>query len=211
MSELFRFPALNKIEEKKTLHERLEDAERVGWQSGYEKGLEQGAIQQQSNIDKQIESRVEELLLERFEAEKQKLVEHFNHLFEKTNDEFLSLSADLRQNLTQIITKLAEFIIDRELTIHPEIRMELVEKAILLLSDRDIVTKVVFSAADKEWLDSDALQRFAISVNFDDELVSGDVELIAEQQTHTLSFSQRLQSLLDSIIPEILRNDTDEQ
>ncbi|CAM3039629.1 FliH/SctL family protein [Pseudoalteromonas distincta] len=211
MTEAFRFPVLNKIEQQKTLHERLEAAERAGWQSGYEKGLEQGALDKQNNLEQQIETKVETLVNERLESEKKILVDHFNVIFEKTNNELLALSTDLKNDITQIITKLAEFVIDNELKIQPEIRLKLVEKAIELLSDRDVVTKIVFSSADKEWLDSAVLKNFAIPIQFDDELTSGDVELIAEQQTHSFSFSQRLQSLLDTIIPEILRNDSDEQ
>ncbi|MEL0640967.1 FliH/SctL family protein [Pseudoalteromonas aliena] len=211
MTEAFRFPVLNKVEQQQTLHERLEAAERAGWQSGYEKGLEQGALDKQRDLEQQVEYKVETLLNERLESEKKILVDHFNVIFEKTSNELSSLSADLKNDITQIITKLAEFVIDNELTMQPKIRLELVEKAIQLLSDRDVVTKIVFSSADKEWLDSATLKDFAIPINFDDELTSGDVELIAEQQTHSFSFSQRLQSLLDSIIPEILRNDSDEQ
>jgi len=211
MTEAFRFPVLNKIEQQKTLHERLEAAERAGWQSGYEKGLEQGALDKQSDLEKQIEIKVETSVNERLESEKKILVDHFNVIFEKTNNELSALSSDLKNDITQIITKLAEFVIDNELKIQPEIRLGLVEKAIELLSDRDVVTKIIFSSADKEWLDSAVLKSFAIPIQFDDELISGDVELIAEQQTHSFSFSQRLQSLLDTIIPEILRNDSDEQ
>jgi len=211
MTEAFRFPVLNKIEQQKTLHERLEAAERAGWQSGYEKGLEQGALDKQNNLEQQIETKVETSVNERLESEKKILVDHFNVIFEKTNNELLALSTDLKNDITQIITKLAEFVIDNELKIQPEIRLGLVEKAIELLSDRDVVTKIIFSSADKEWLDSAVLKNFAIPIQFDDELISGDVELIAEQQTHSFSFSQRLQSLLDTIIPEILRNDSDEQ
>lgn len=211
MTEAFRFPVLNKIEQQKTLHERLEAAERAGWQSGYEKGLEQGALDKQNNLEQQIETKVETSVSERLESEKKILVDHFNVIFEKTNNELLALSTDLKNDITQIITKLAEFVIDNELKIQPEIRLELVEKAIELLSDRDVVSKIIFSSADKEWLDSAVLKNFAIPIQFDDELISGDVELIAEQQTHSFSFSQRLQSLLDTIIPEILRNDSDEQ
>jgi flagellar biosynthesis/type III secretory pathway protein FliH len=211
MTETFRFPVLNKIEQQKTLHERLEAAERAGWQSGYEKGLEQGALDKQNNLEQQVETKVETSVNERLESEKKILVDHFNVIFEKTNNELLALSTDLKNDITQIITKLAEFVIDNELKIQPEIRLGLVEKAIELLSDRDVVTKIIFSSADKEWLDSAVLKNFAIPIQFDDELISGDVELIAEQQTHSFSFSQRLQSLLDTIIPEILRNDSDEQ
>ena len=211
MTETFRFPVLNKIEQQKNLHERLEAAERAGWQSGYEKGLEQGALDKQNNLEQQIETKVETSVNERLESEKKILVDHFNVIFEKTNNELLALSTDLKNDITQIITKLAEFVIDNELKIQPEIRLELVEKAIELLSDRDVVSKIIFSSADKEWLDSAVLKNFAIPIQFDDELISGDVELIAEQQTHSFSFSQRLQSLLDTIIPEILRNDSDEQ
>lgn len=211
MTETFRFPVLNKIEQQKNLHERLEAAERAGWQSGYEKGLEQGALDKQNNLEQQIETKVETSVSERLESEKKILVDHFNVIFEKTNNELLALSTDLKNDITQIITKLAEFVIDNELKIQPEIRLELVEKAIELLSDRDVVSKIIFSSADKEWLDSAVLKNFAIPIQFDDELISGDVELIAEQQTHSFSFSQRLQSLLDTIIPEILRNDSDEQ
>ena len=211
MTEAFRFPVLNKIEQQKTLHERLEAAERAGWQSGYEKGLEQGALDKQNNLEQQVETKVETSVNERLESEKKILVDHFNVIFEKTNNELLALSTDLKNDITQIITKLAEFVIDNELKIQPEIRLGLVEKAIELLSDRDVVTKIIFSSADKEWLDSAVLKNFAIPIQFDDELTSGDVELIAEQQTHSFSFSQRLQSLLDTIIPEILRNDSDEQ
>lgn len=211
MTETFRFPVLNKIEQQKNLHERLEAAERAGWQSGYEKGLEQGALDKQNNLEQQIETKVETSVSERLESEKKILVDHFNVIFEKTNNELLALSTDLKNDITQIITKLAEFVIDNELKIQPEIRLGLVEKAIELLSDRDVVTKIIFSSADKEWLDSAVLKNFAIPIQFDDELISGDVELIAEQQTHSFSFSQRLQSLLDTIIPEILRNDSDEQ
>ena len=211
MTEAFRFPVLNKIEQQKTLHERLEAAERAGWQSGYEKGLEQGALDKQNNLEQQVETKVETSVNERLESEKKILVDHFNVIFEKTNNELLALSTDLKNDITQIITKLAEFVIDNELKIQPEIRLGLVEKAIELLSDRDVVTKIIFSSADKEWLDSAVLKNFAIPIQFDDELISGDVELIAEQQTHSFSFSQRLQSLLDTIIPEILRNDSDEQ
>lgn len=211
MTETFRFPVLNKIEQQKNLHERLEAAERAGWQSGYEKGLEQGALDKQNNLEQQVETKVETSVNERLESEKKILVDHFNVIFEKTNNELLALSTDLKNDITQIITKLAEFVIDNELKIQPEIRLELVEKAIELLSDRDVVSKIIFSSADKEWLDSAVLKNFAIPIQFDDELISGDVELIAEQQTHSFSFSQRLQSLLDTIIPEILRNDSDEQ
>ncbi|MBH0020061.1 flagellar assembly protein FliH [Pseudoalteromonas sp. SWXJ133] len=211
MTETFRFPVLNKIEQQKNLHERLEAAERAGWQSGYEKGLEQGALDKQNNLEQQVETKVETSVNERLESEKKILVDHFNVIFEKTNNELLALSTDLKNDITQIITKLAEFVIDNELKIQPEIRLGLVEKAIELLSDRDVVTKIIFSSADKEWLDSAVLKNFAIPIQFDDELISGDVELIAEQQTHSFSFSQRLQSLLDTIIPEILRNDSDEQ
>lgn len=211
MTETFRFPVLNKIEQQKNLHERLEAAERAGWQSGYEKGLEQGALDKQNNLEQQVETKVETSVNERLESEKKILVDHFNVIFEKTNNELLALSTDLKNDITQIITKLAEFVIDNELKIQPEIRLGLVEKAIELLSDRDVVSKIIFSSADKEWLDSAVLKNFAIPIQFDDELISGDVELIAEQQTHSFSFSQRLQSLLDTIIPEILRNDSDEQ
>lgn len=210
MSEVFRFPTLNKGEQHQSIHERLEAAERLGWQAGYEKGLEQGAIDKQIALGKDFDSRVDSSLKERLELEKKALVDHFNIIFEKTNKELSALSTDLKNDITLIIIKLAEFVIDRELESQPTIRIELIEKSIELLSDRDVVTKIVFSSADKKWLDSEALKNFAIPVNFDEELVSGDVELIAEQQTHSFSFSQRLQSLLDEVIPEILRNDTDE-
>jgi len=210
MSQLFRFPTLNKVEQHQTLQERLDAAQRIGWQSGYEKGLEQGAIDKQIALEQEIDSRVETLLNARLESEKQHLIDHFNVIFEKTNNELSTLSTDLKSDITLIITKLAEFVIDGELKARPEIRTQLIEKAIELLSDRDVVTKIVFSSEDKKWLDSDILSNFAIPVNFDDELISGDVELIAEQQTHSFSFSQRLQELLDEITPQILRNDSDE-
>ena len=43
MSQAFRFPTLNKNEQHQTLQERLDAAQRVGLQQGYEEGLAQGA------------------------------------------------------------------------------------------------------------------------------------------------------------------------
>nr|MDC2854970.1 hypothetical protein [Ningiella sp. W23] len=42
MSQAFRFPTLNKNEQHQTLQERLDAAQRVGLQQGFEKGLVQG-------------------------------------------------------------------------------------------------------------------------------------------------------------------------
>ena len=115
MSQVFRFPTLNKVEQHQTLQERLDAAQRIGWQSGYEKGLEQGAIDKQIALEQEIDSRVETLLNARLESEKQHLIDHFNVIFEKTNNELSTLSTDLKSDITLIITKLAEFVIDGEL------------------------------------------------------------------------------------------------
>ena len=210
MNQAFRFPILNKLEKKQSLVERLDAAERIGWQKGYEEGLEQGALNQQSVSQEEIKQQVQEQLADRVEAEKKLLVERFNILFEKVNSEIAALSSDLKSDITLMITRLAEHVIDAELKTAPELRIEVVEKAMQLLSDRDIVTQIAFSSADKEWLEPKSLEGFSVPVSFDDELVSGDVELIAEKQTHTFSFSQRLQGLIDEIAPEILRPDNNE-
>ncbi len=50
MSQAFRFPTLNKNEQHQTLQERLDAAQRVGLQQGYEEGLAQGAANKQSEL-----------------------------------------------------------------------------------------------------------------------------------------------------------------
>ncbi|PCC12275.1 FliH/SctL family protein [Pseudoalteromonas sp. JB197] len=210
MSQAFRFPTLNKVEQHQSLQERLDAAQRVGWQSGFENGLEQGRLEKQAALEQQIEARVDALLQERLELEKKQFIDNFNIILDKANSELSQLSASLKTDITLIITRLAEFVIDTELQTKPEIRLELVEKAIKLLADRDLITKIIFSSLDKEWLNAESLKSFSIAVSFDDKLASGDIELVAERQTHSFSFSQRLQSLLDEITPVILK-DTHEQ
>ena len=205
MSQAFRFPTLNKNEQHQTLQERLDAAQRVGLQQGYEEGLAQGAANKQSELEQQMEQQIELRVAERLEAQKTQLIERFNTLFDKANNELLNFNDEFKQDLALMISTLAEHVIDCELKVRPEIRAQLIEKAITLLSNRDVVTKVMFSGSDRHCFNDARLAEFLVPVYFDEALISGDVELVAEQQTHRFSFSERLQSLLDEVIPEILK------
>jgi flagellar biosynthesis/type III secretory pathway protein FliH len=59
MSQAFRFPTLNKNEQHQTLQERLDAAQRVGLQQGYEEGLAQGADNKQSELEQQMKQQIE--------------------------------------------------------------------------------------------------------------------------------------------------------
>ena len=83
----------------------------------------------------------------------------------------------------------------------------LVQQAIELLAGRDKIKEVVFSSADKDWLDGAALEVLTTQVTFDEQLSQGDVQLIADQQTHSLSFSQRLDALLNEATTALLSDD----
>ncbi|WP_404338658.1 FliH/SctL family protein [Pseudoalteromonas mariniglutinosa] len=206
MTEPFRFPTLTKTEQQQSLQQRLEKAQQFGWQSGFEEGLKQGASQQKAAMEQEIEAQVASLLEVKLREHKSALLADFDILFEKSKQQLNLQAEEINQAICQLITKVTEKVLDCELQQQPQYLINLVQQALQLLAGKDEVSEVVFSLADKEWLDDANVDALNIKVNFDEQLAKGNVQLIATHQTHSFSFSERLDALLSEATTSLLDN-----
>jgi flagellar biosynthesis/type III secretory pathway protein FliH len=207
MSEPFRFPKLTKTDQQQTLHQRLEQAEAFGWQKGFDEGVRQSTEEQKEKVAEEVNERVETLITEQLDEQKKALFSRFNVLFEQSEKNINLKSDDVIKDLCTLITKVTKTVLDCELKIQPQRMIVLVQQAIELLAGRDKIKEIIFSSADKDWLDGAGLEVFTTQVTFDEQLAQGDVQLIADQQTHSLSFSQRLDALLNEATTALLSDD----
>jgi len=207
MSEPFRFPTLTKASQQQSLEQRLKQAEEFGWQKGFDEGVRQSIEEQKEKMAQEVNERVENLIKEQLDEQKQTLLLRFNALFEQSEKNINLLSDDVIKELCVLITKVTKTVLDCELKIQPQRMIVLVQQAIELLAGRDKIKEVVFSSADKDWLDGADLEVITTQVTFDEQLSQGDVQLIADQQTHSISFSQRLDALLNEATTVLLSDD----
>jgi flagellar biosynthesis/type III secretory pathway protein FliH len=207
MSEPFRFPTLEKTDQQQSLHQRLEQAEKFGWQKGFDEGVRQNTEEQKEKMAQEINERVEALIKEQLDEHKQALLSRFNVLFEQSEKNINLQSDDVIKELCVLITKVTKTVLDCELKMQPQRMIVLVQQAIELLAGRDKIKEVIFSSADKDWLDGVGLEVFTTQVTFDEQLPQGDVQLIADKQTHSLSFSQRLDALLSEATTALLSDE----
>ena len=207
MSEPFRFPTLTKTDQQQSLHQRLEQAENFGWQKGFDEGVRQNTEQQKDKVAKEVNEQVEILIKERLDEHKKALFSRFNVLFEASEKNINLQSDEVIKDLCNLITKVTKTVLDCELKLQPQRMIILVQQAIELLAGRDKIKEIIFSSEDKEWLDGAGLEVLATQVTFDEQLPKGDVQLIADQQTHSLSFSQRLDALLNEATTALMSDD----
>ncbi|MCQ8877484.1 FliH/SctL family protein [Pseudoalteromonas shioyasakiensis] len=206
MTQPFRFPKLSKAEQQQTLQQRLEQAEQYGWQGGFKEGLKQGSINQKEAMEQEIEAQVANLMESKLAEHKTALIARFDELFNESQRQLDLHSDEINQAICQLVTKVTEKVLDCELQQQPQYLVKLVQQALTLLAGKDKVSEVIFSLADEECLAGANLEVLNVEVSFDQQLSKGDVQLIADQQTHSLSFSQRLDEILADSTATLLDN-----
>ena len=207
MSKPFRFPTLTKLSQHQSLHQRLEQAEAFGWQKGFDEGVLQSAEEQKEKIAKAVNEQVEALIKEKLDEQKEVLFSRFNVLLDQSEKKLNLQSDDIIKDVCTLITNVTKTVLDYELKMQPQRMIALVQQAIELLAGRDKINEIVFSSVDRHWLDGAGLEVFTTKLTFDEKLAEGDVQLIADQQTHSLSFSQRLDALLNEATTALLSDD----
>lgn len=202
--ETFRFPTLDKTEQHQTVQQRLEKAQQFGWQSGFDEGVKQGAQHCKDEIEKDIEARVESLVAARLAEQQSDLIQRFDNLLAASKEQLNVQSDELNRAVCELVRKVTEKVLDCELKQQPSYLLDLVEQALSLLAGKDEVTDIVFSYADEVWLSEADLSILSQNITFDEQLESGNVLLKGQQQTHSLSFSQRLDEVLEQAETSIL-------
>lgn len=202
--QAFRFPTLTKEQQYQSVQQRIDSAEQVAWQKGFENGLQQGKAMQQTEIDKLVEERAAALLQEREQVFKQQLLARFDVLCQQAKQQLNLRSNEVLKDVSVLVAKVAEKVIDCQLQLQPQCLIDLVEQALSLLAGRDEITEIVFSGADANLLDETSMAAFSVPVNFDQLMPSGTVKLISAQQSHSLSLSERLDAVLAQFSPALI-------
>ncbi|MBE0378088.1 FliH/SctL family protein [Pseudoalteromonas prydzensis] len=202
--QAFRFPTLTKAQQHQSVQQRIDAAEQLAWQKGFDDGLQQGKAMLQTEIEKHINERAEALLNAREHELKQQLTAQFEVLCLQFKQQFNIQSNEVLKDISVLVAKVAERVIASELQLQPQCLIDLVEQALSLLAGRDEVHEIVFSAADADLIAQTCFENSQLKVSFEHQLASGTVKLISSEQSHSLSLTERLDAVFTEITPALM-------
>ncbi|MDX3775095.1 FliH/SctL family protein [Chromatiaceae bacterium AAb-1] len=207
MSEVFRFPVLQRHAHQQTAEQQAQIAYDKGLNAGIEQGTEQGIALGRSQAREQAEVWQKQQLeqeISRLTAEYQ---QRFNTLEAQLQQHNVQQEQDLRQAVFELLSKLAETVLETELSINPQQLQQAITHTLKALQSTEQIQSIWLAPADIE-----ALQQLGISrigntpLLADDSLPTGSAQFTGSSQLHLLDFRQRLSEAMVTVRQQLLEH-----
>lgn len=205
MADLFRFPSLERPPHQQTTEQVARKAYDRGVADGIAQGKEQGIAQGRAEAQAQAETRLEQ----RLEQERQQLNAEYQQRFDTLTSQLqqhgLRQEKELELAVYELISKLAETVLETELSINPHQLQLAISRTLQSLKSAENIQSVRLSPADAERLHALGISRIdQIPLLADDSLPEGSAQFNGSAQLHLLDFRQRLSEALIVVRQQLL-------
>jgi len=199
----FRFPRLHRTDGQVSVQQLTEQQYQQGYADGsaaaaeqaYQRGLLDGKLQAQTQAANELALRLSQLGQQHQQA--------LDLLATQFNQQLLAQDEQLALELTTLVQRLAEVVLQTELQLQPGLLLQIVGRLAGTLTSGEPLQSIVLAQADAP-LFSGVQQIGEIPLRFEANQPAGQILFQARQQLHQLDFNSRLAEAMRPVAQELL-------